>query len=136
MKTGNVDLCSEETLEPDASSLFGTQSIENQNGLALFFDPYDKTDDLQCEYAQMAQVAKEWYPQARYLLIPNEDLVPMGKTDDLPDKKLMLATMTFEDREGKSIFLCPIHTLNDFGKIDSHTLHSFIFLLINQRSVH
>jgi hypothetical protein len=122
MKTGNVDLCSEETLEPDASSLFGTQSIENQNGLALFFDPYDKTDDLQCEYAQMAQVAK--------------DLVPMGKTDDLPDKKLMLATMTFEDREGKSIFLCPIHTLNDFGKIDSHTLHSFIFLLINQRSVH
>jgi hypothetical protein len=61
MKTVNVDLCSEETLGPDASSLFGSQSIENQNGSALFFDPYEKTDDLRCEYAQMAQAAEKSY---------------------------------------------------------------------------
>lgn len=44
VSTVNVDQC---------------RNIENQNGLALFFDPYEKTDDLQCEYAQMAQAAEK-----------------------------------------------------------------------------
>jgi hypothetical protein len=103
VRTVTVDLCNETMEESEGNNIFDPQT--DLYGVALFFDPYERTGERKCEYAEMAQVAEKRYPTAQYLLVANSALVSMATTNGYPDTSLAMAIVTFEDGEGKCAYI-------------------------------
>ncbi|CAJ1956221.1 unnamed protein product [Cylindrotheca closterium] len=94
------DLCNETIVEPDYLDIepdVGNNIDQKLYGVALYFDPFETTGNLECRHSTMAQVAEKKYPTAQYLLIANTDLVPITKYDEELDSTLALATVTLDD---------------------------------------
>jgi hypothetical protein len=104
VRTVTVDLCNATMEESESEdNIFDSQT--DLYGVALFFDPYERTGERKCSYAEIAQVAEKRYPTAQYLLVANSELVSMATTDGYPDTSLAMAIVTFEDGEGKCAYI-------------------------------
>eukprot|EP00980_Cylindrotheca_fusiformis_P009394 scaffold2053_cov112-Cylindrotheca_fusiformis.AAC.9 len=94
----DIDLC-HETIANSTSNFVGATDGQYDTAM-LYDDPYAKTREKMCSYAQMAQAAEKFYPMARYLLVSRVDgLVAMRKDKKSPDTNLGLASVTIEDVE-------------------------------------
>lgn len=105
MHVASWDLCNETIGLPEyieSVAEVDTTVVEQKlDGVALYFDPFERSGTRECRYATMAQVAEKKYPTAQYLLVRNTDLVPMTKINDEPNvQRLALGTVTVDVGNG------------------------------------
>lgn len=100
LQTANVDLCDGTKIENENANIAFDNSIELYDTAVFFDDPNARIREEGCDYAQIAQAVEKMYPMAQYLLVSSDGLYAMGKSEDAPDTKLALASITLEDVEG------------------------------------
>mmetsp|Transcript_45000 Transcript_45000/g.108823 ORF Transcript_45000/g.108823 Transcript_45000/m.108823 type:complete len:584 (-) Transcript_45000:370-2121(-) len=94
IKLVTADLCQ----EPSSIISDNANRTENNNqGIALYYDPTKKTGEPLCKYASMTQVAQAIYPEAQYLLFARDRMEPIGSAYDIPNPNLSVAVVSFED---------------------------------------